>query len=81
MKSRTQKQKILGHLAVGKTISSAHAMVNWRIIRLSAIIFDLRNEGYPIKTRKKINSDGTGYFAVYYFEKDFLEKINKINFV
>ena len=56
----SQKAKVLNHLQNHRCITSMEAFAKYGATRLSAIIFDLKKEGYLIKatnvTRK--NSDG-----------------------
>lgn len=56
----SQKEKVLNHLQNHRCITSMEAFSKYGATRLSAIIFDLKKEGYLIKatnvTRK--NSDG-----------------------
>lgn len=56
----SQKSKVLNHLQNHRCITSMEAFSKYNATRLSAIIFNLREEGYLIKTTKitKKNSDG-----------------------
>ena len=56
----SQKSKVLNHLQNHRCITSMEAFSKYGATRLSAIIFDLRDEGYLIKTNKvtKKNKDG-----------------------
>lgn len=56
----SQKSKVLNHLQNHRCITSMEAFSKYGATRLSAIIFDLRDEGYMIKTNKvtKKNKDG-----------------------
>lgn len=57
----TQKEKVLNHLRKYGFITNFDALNNYRICRLSAIIKDLRNEGYKIATllqNGKVNKYG-----------------------
>lgn len=49
-KKITQYSNILTHFNNGKRITPIDALHLYGCFRLSAIIFDLRKEGYPIKT-------------------------------
>ena len=44
---------VLTHLKTKPSITSQEAFTKYGITRLSAIIFKLRQEGYPITTKKK----------------------------
>ena len=66
----SQKLIILIHLQKGKSISQREAIINYNIIRLSAIIYNLRNEGLDIKTILKPGFYG-GVYAEY--------KLNNVN--
>jgi hypothetical protein len=48
-KTKTQKETILGFLATGRNLSRARAE-SWGVQRLSARIFELREQGYTIYT-------------------------------
>ena len=49
--SRTQKQMVLGRLKrTKKGLTQVEAYERYGITRLSAVIFDLRDDGYEIKT-------------------------------
>ena len=50
MKETTQKAIILAELKDGKTITALEAFKLCGSLRLSSIIFDLREEGYNITT-------------------------------
>ena len=47
---KTQKQKVLIHLQEGKGITPLEALTKFGAFRLSAIIFDLKKDGYDIQT-------------------------------
>ena len=49
----SQKDVILSHLMANRTITSQEAFTKYGVTRLSAIIFNLRREGYQIATKKK----------------------------
>ena len=74
---RTQKQIVLTYLLRGKKLSQRAAMINWSIIRLSAIIHILRDEygKENIITSLEPNSDRSGNYGEYYFEPIFLEEL------
>ena len=64
----TQKEAILNVLKSGESISSFEAFREFGITRLSAIIFDLRKQGYNIESEdeKTVNRfGGTVVFARY----------------
>lgn len=46
MKKITQKQRVLKHLQENNSITSWEAIKEFGATRLSAIIFDLKKEGY-----------------------------------
>ena len=47
----SQKKVVLNHLQSGKELSQLEATQKYGILRLGAIIFDRRQEGYNISTR------------------------------
>ena len=48
--TQTQKEAILRHLQSGKTITPLEALNLYGCFRLGARIWDLRNEGYVIRS-------------------------------
>lgn len=60
MKYETQKSLVLYHLKNQKSITSWEAITKYHITRLSAVIYDLRHEGYDIQTTREHN-DGSNY--------------------
>ena len=64
----THKKIVLKHLQSGKELSQLEATQKYGILRLGAIIFNLRKEGYRIVTRMehKPNRYGnTSNYGVY----------------
>tara|TARA_B100000674_G_scaffold50508_1_gene34895 strand:+ start:256 stop:480 length:225 start_codon:yes stop_codon:yes gene_type:complete len=55
--SKTQENQILNHLKQHKFITSWEAIQEYRITRLSARIYELREKGYQILT-KNITENG-----------------------
>tara|TARA_B100000683_G_C12283380_1_gene470883 strand:+ start:256 stop:480 length:225 start_codon:yes stop_codon:yes gene_type:complete len=55
--SKTQENQILNHLKQHKFITSWEAIQEYRITRLSARIYELREKGYQIIT-KNITENG-----------------------
>lgn len=53
---RTQEEMILNHLKLYGSITSWDAITQYRITRISSIIFNLRGQGYDIITEHKINN-------------------------
>jgi biotin operon repressor len=51
----SQIEQVLAHLKQGNTISQAEAINNFNCYRLSAVIKQLRNQGYEIMTRLEPN--------------------------
>ena len=49
----TQKERLENHLLLNKRINPLEAWKLLGIYRLSAVIFDLRKEGYKIETTRK----------------------------
>ncbi len=62
---KTQKQLILGLLKTGQRISQLEALNLFGCFRLSDRIFNLRTDGYTIKTDMIPNKDKPGAYAVY----------------
>lgn len=63
MRTESQKNKIRQHLESGKSITPIDALNLFGCFRLATRIFELKEEGLPIKT--KMVSDGDKHFASY----------------
>ena len=63
----SQTQRVLDYMRKHGSISQQEAINAFSCYRLAAKIFDLRQDGYIIKTEKKPfkNDYTTGYYAVY----------------
>lgn len=72
----SQKAMIRAHLIDGKSITPLEALNKFGSLRLSAIIFRLREEGLPIVT-EKIHVSPKKRVAQYYLPKDYLESLSK----
>ena len=70
----TQKANVRAWLLNGNTITPLEAFNKFGSLRLSAIIFDLREEGLPIVT-EKIQVSHRKRVAQYYLPKDYLETL------
>ncbi|MBQ6127117.1 DNA-binding protein [Candidatus Saccharibacteria bacterium] len=55
--SKTQAGVILEHLLNHGSITSWEAVQQYRITRLSAVIYNLKKEGYPIQTDFESNEE------------------------
>jgi len=64
MSKQNQTQKILEHLKSGRPITPLDALMKYGVFRLSARIWELRNEGYDID--QKIVQKNGKRFAEYY---------------
>jgi hypothetical protein len=53
MLKKSQKENILEYLEIGNKITPLEALYQFGSFRLSAIIFELRQEGYNIITHNK----------------------------
>jgi hypothetical protein len=60
----SQNRVILSHLQLHKTITSKDAILSYFITRLSARIYDLRDEGHKI-ARHVMPNTGKGYHVKY----------------
>ena len=67
----TQKARVRSWLMEGNKITPLEALRMFGSLRLSAIIFDLRDEGLPIVT-EKIQVAPRKRVAEYYLPKDYL---------
>ena len=68
MPKKSQKENILEYLEIGNKITPLEALYKFGSFRLSAIIFELRQEGYNIITHKKKVDEKT--FAEYELVKE-----------
>lgn len=72
----TQKSVVRQHLLDGNSITPLEALNLCGSLRLSAIVFRLREEGLPVVT-EKIQVSPKKRVAQYYLPKDYLETLNK----
>lgn len=72
----TQKAQVRRHLLEGKTITQLEALRLYSTLRLSAIIFDLREEGMEINM-ERIKVAPRKFVGQYSIPKDKLEMYNK----
>lgn len=63
--NNTQNIQVLAHLKQGRSLTQVDAIRLFKCYRLSAIIKNLRNQGYDIVTYNERNSSGTGTHARY----------------
>ncbi len=61
----TQTQQVLKTLIEQKTITSWEAIQKFRCTRLSAVIYNLRQDGHDIRTHRKTN-EKTGLPLIVY---------------
>lgn len=82
MENHTQKTAILEYLLKGNRLTSMKAFKLFGVTRLSARIFDLKDEGFPIckemKTEKNRYGEKTT-FAEYWIADDYLKKLEAEN--
>lgn len=72
----TQKSIVRQHLLDGKSITPLEALRLCNSLRLSAIIFKLREEGLPIVT-EKIQVSPRKRVAQYSLPKEYIESLSK----
>ena len=68
MPKKSQKENILEYLQIGNKITPLEALYQFGSFRLSAIIFELRQEGFNIITHNKTVDGKT--FAEYTLQKE-----------
>ena len=68
MPKKSQKENILEYLQIGNKITPLEALYKFGSFRLSAVIFELRQEGFNIITHKKKVDEKT--FAEYELVKE-----------
>jgi len=61
----TQNEAVLRHLLDNGGITSLEAMERYGIMRLGARIYDLKKQGYPIKTYLRVGKSQNGESMVY----------------
>lgn len=61
----TQNEEVLRHLLVNGTITSVEAIEHYGIMRLGARIYDLKKQGYPIKTYLRVGKTRHGESMIY----------------
>lgn len=69
----SQRERVLGHLEAHGDITSLEAINDYGITRLSAVIFNLRDEGYNIRTKMERGVNRFGeetHFARYILEEE-----------
>lgn len=66
----SKELQVLNHLKKHKSITSWEAIQEYRATRLSAIIFDLREKGYDIRSIIEYNEETGTRFARYSLIKE-----------
>ena len=61
----TQNEQVLKHLLDNKKITSLEAVELYGIMRLGARIYDLKKQGYPIKTYLRVGKSRNGESMVF----------------
>ena len=67
----TQKEKVINYMRANGSITSMDAFREYRITRLAAVIFELKKDGFNIKSEDVKFKGGDG--KVSYFSKYSLE--------
>ena len=67
MSIETQNAQILAHLKAGKTITPRQADREFNCMRLSARIYDLRQEGHPI-SKQMVKTPSGKHVAEYWID-------------
>ena len=73
--TKTQCDKILKYLMAHESITQGQAIIEFNCYRLSARIFDLKEQGYDIRTIRCVKKNDEG--NVVQFAKYVLEGINE----
>ena len=71
----SQMKMILNDLLKGKEITPIDALNDYGCFRLGARIFDLRELGYDIKTKKPDNGK---QYAIYYMEESEIQRCKEV---
>lgn len=61
----TQNEEVLRHLMKERGITSLEAMERYGIMRLGARIYELKKQGYPIRTYLRVGKSRNGESMVY----------------
>lgn len=72
-----QKDKVLRHIQNKGYITSWEAITKYRITRLSAKVFDLKQDGIEIKTKIFVNPETKTNYGVYYIQDKEIKKYEK----
>ena len=70
MLRRSQRESIITHLKEGLEITPLDALEQYGIFRLSAIIFNLKKEGYNIATKRVKNRYGKKFASYKLIKED-----------
>lgn len=74
---KTQKELVLEYMQTHNSITPLEALIDLGAMRLSAIIYDLKNDGHSIITKQKKVRKSNGeytYVAEYMLESKFIEE-------
>ena len=77
IKRKTKLRLVAEHLESGKSITSWDAINLYRVTRLSALIYELRNSGWSISTTSERNKTTGTVFSKYVLENP--ESISLVN--
>lgn len=66
---QTQREKVRAHLEKEGNITSWEAITKYKITRLAEYIYELRKEGFEIRTEYRTNKEGVTY-AVYWWDEN-----------
>ena len=72
----SQKSSIRAWLLKGNSITQLEALRRFGCLRLSAIVFDLREEGLPIVT-ERLQVSPRKRVGNYFVDKEYLNSLNK----
>lgn len=64
----TQNQQVLAHLKQGKTLTPIEALREYGMFRLAARVYELKEDGWPVKTERVRTATNT--FAKYSLDLD-----------
>lgn len=67
--TESQKKRILRYLLNGNSLTPLDALNLFGCFRLGARIWELRNEGYPVKMRL-VEHNGKRFAEYYFFDRD-----------
>ena len=74
----TQEEKVLKHIKKNGYITSWDAIMQYKITRISARIWNLRQDGFDIKMKMLVNPKTKSCYGVYYLKDKEIKKYERL---